>query len=72
MADYTEASSNASDALNSSSDGMVRSYTVSTNSRTVDRGPIKDQVEAAVMLEGLANRRSAGMFRVGKFREPRQ
>lgn len=71
MSDYSTASSNANDAINNASEGLVEEYEVRTNGRRVKRGPLKDQIDAATRLEGLANRRSGGMFRVGKFKDPR-
>lgn len=71
MADYSTASSNANDAINSSSEGLVEEYEIRSNGRRVKRGALKDQIDAVARLEGLANRRSGGMFRVGKFKDPR-
>jgi hypothetical protein len=37
----------------------------------VKRGKVTDQVQAAVLLEALAHRRSNGLFRLAKPRNPR-
>lgn len=68
MADYSTASANATTALNSSTDGgFVEEYEVSHGKRRVRRGKPTEQVQAALLLEGIAARRSAGaMFRVAK------
>lgn len=69
MADYSTAASNATDALNAAtSGGMVEEYEV--GGRRVKRGRVTDQVKAAAMLNGLANRQSGGMLRAAKFQEP--
>lgn len=73
MADYSTASQNAQDALdNSTEGGLVEEYEVGPNSSRVKRGSPADQVKAAAMLEGLAARRSGGLVRLTKFRQPRQ
>ena len=70
MANYSTASSNASDALDASTDGeFVEEYSV--GNRRVRRGRAIDQIKAALFLEGLADRRSNGFTRVAKYREPR-
>lgn len=58
MADYSTASSNATDALDNAADGMVEEYEIRTTGRRVKRGKLLEQVQAAAMLEGLAARRS--------------
>lgn len=70
MADYTTAESNAQDALEDATGaGMVEEYQV--GNRRVRRGRLIDQVKTAAMLEGLAARRSSGLFRLAKPRDPR-
>lgn len=72
MADYSTASQAAIDALNSAADGgLVEEYEVGANSSRVKRGRPVDQVKAALLLEGMANRRANGMTRLAKFRTPR-
>lgn len=68
MADYSTASNNAAASLNASTDGgFVEEYEVSPGRRRVKRGKPMEQVQAALMLEGIAARRSAGgLFRVAK------
>jgi hypothetical protein len=71
MADYSTASSNAEDALESSAEGLIEEYEIGTNRRRVKRGRVPDQVDAAAKLEGLAARRSRGIFTLGKFANPK-
>jgi hypothetical protein len=72
MADYSTAASNAEDALDSASDGMVEEYTISPTGRTVKRGKLKDQIVAASLLEGLAARRGGrAICALAKFKTPR-
>lgn len=67
MADYSDASSNASDALTSASDGLIEEYEIRSNGRRVRRGKAVDQLKAAVLLEGLAARRGGkGIFTLAK------
>lgn len=71
MADYSTSSSNANSAINNSSEGLIEEYEISQSGRRVKRGSLKGQIEAAVMLEGLAARRaSGGLFRVAKLQDP--
>lgn len=70
MADYSTASTNASDALADSSEGLVEEYEIRTNGRRVKRGRLIDQVQAAAMLEGLAARRAGSLFTVAKMKNP--
>lgn len=73
MADYSTASENAADSLNNATDaGFVEEYEKSPNKLRVRRGTLIDQVKSALMLEGLSLRRSTGLFRGAKFKEPRQ
>lgn len=70
MADYSTASDNAADALGN--DGFVEEYEISANGRRVKRGSLKNQLETATLLEGLAARRAAGgLFKLAKPRSPR-
>lgn len=71
MTDYSTASSNAADALDDASEGLIEEYEIRTNGRRVKRGKAKDQIEAAILLEALAERRSSGLFRLAKPRSPR-
>lgn len=70
MADYSTAADNAADALENAADGLVEEYTIGANHRSVKRGKAKDQIEAALLLEALAARRNAGIFRLAKPRNP--
>ena len=71
MADYSTASDNAGDALETAAEGLVEEYEIRTNGRRVKRGRVIDQVQAAAMLEGLAARRSRNaLFNVAKFKSP--
>lgn len=70
MADYSTASENAQDALEDAAEGLIEEYEIRTNGRRVKRGRVQDQVQAAAMLEGLAARRSRGIFTLGKFKNP--
>lgn len=72
MSDYSTASLNAQANLASSSDGgIVEEYEVGPGGRRrVKRGNVKDQVAAALLLEGIASRRAAGgIMRVAKVRD---
>lgn len=71
MSDYSTASSNANDALDDAADGFVEEYEISARGRRVKRGRVKDQVQTAILLEGLAARRSGGLFRLAKPRSRR-
>jgi hypothetical protein len=71
MTDYSDAASNALDALTDASEGMVEEYEIRSNGRRVKRGRVKDQVEAAVLLQALAARQSGGLFRLAKPKAPR-
>lgn len=72
MADYSTASSNAEAALNNAADGFVEEYEITNRGRRVKRGKVVDQVQAALLLEGIAARRSAGsVFRLAKRKNPR-
>ena len=71
MSDYSTASSNADDALDNAADGFVEEYEISSRGRRVKRGRLPDQVKTAALLEGLAARRSGGLFRLAKPRNPR-
>ena len=57
MADYSEASENANDALTSAAEGLIEEYEIRSNGRRVKRGRVEDQVKSAAILEGLAARR---------------
>ena len=74
MADYSTASSAANSALNTSADGgMVEEYEIGPNRRRVKRGRAADQIAGALLLEGIAARRSAGgLFRVVKIKDARE
>lgn len=71
MADYSTASANATTALNNATDGgFVQEYEIGPRTRRVVRGNPLDQVKGALLLEGIAARRSAGsMFRVAKMKD---
>lgn len=70
MSDYSTAAASALSSLNSSTDGgMVEEYEVGPGRRRVKRGKAKDQIEAALLLEGIAARRSGGLFNLAKRRE---
>ena len=72
MAGYSQAAANSETALNNSTDGgFVEEYEVSETSKRVRRGTPTEQVRAALMLEGIAARRSGGLHHVVKFRKPR-
>jgi len=71
MADYSTAASNAADALDSASEGLIEEYEIRATGRRVKRGKPEDQVKAAILLEGLAARRSQGLHRLAKPRSPR-
>lgn len=72
MADYSTASSNAQDALSNAAEGFVEEYEITNRGRRVKRGKVADQVQAALLLEGIAARRSAGsVFRLAKRKNPR-
>ena len=69
--DYSTASSNASDALDSAADGLIEEYEIRSNGRRVKRGSLVDQVKTASLLEGLSARRSRGIFTLARFKNPR-
>jgi hypothetical protein len=72
MADYSDAASNANDALTTSSDGLIEEYEISPRGRRVKRGKASDQIKAALLLEGLAARRGGrALCNVAKFKAPR-
>lgn len=72
MADYSQANTNAQDALANAADGFVEEYEITNRGRRVKRGRVADQVQAALLLEGIAARRSAGgIFRLAKRKNPR-
>ena len=71
MADYSTAAQNASDALTDVAEGLVEEYEIRTNGRRVKRGRVQDQIQAAALLEGLAARRSGGLFTLAKMKNPR-
>jgi hypothetical protein len=71
MADFSTAAGNAEDALIDAAEGLVEEYEIRTNGRRVRRGRVQDQVQAAVLLEGLAARRAGGLFRLAKPKNPR-
>ena len=72
MADYSTASSNAGDALETAADGLIEEYEIRTNGRRVKRGRVIDQVQAAAMLEGLAARRSGSkLFTLARHKDAR-
>ena len=67
MADYSTAASNATTALNNSTDGgFVEEYEVKDDGRRVRRGSLLDQVKAAAMLNALSNRK---LHQLPKLRE---
>lgn len=71
MADYSTASSNAQDALANSAEGFVEEYEITNRGRSVKHGKVTDQVQAALLLEGIAARRSSGsIFRLAKRKNP--
>jgi len=67
MTDYTSAKTNLETAIGN---GLVEEYEVSKDKRRVRRGSVASQIDALARLEGLAARRSGGMFRVAKMQEP--
>lgn len=72
MTDYSAASSNANDALETAADGLIEEYEIRSNGRRVKRGRVHDQVQSAAILEGLAVRRArGGIFNVAKVKNPR-
>ena len=72
MADYSNAASNAEDALTTSSDGLIEEYEISPRGRRVKRGRAADQIKAAAILEGLAARRAGRpVCNVAKMKTPR-
>lgn len=71
MADYSDASEAAQDALANAAEGFVEEYEITNRGRRVKRGRVADQVQAALLLEGIAARRSGGLFRLAKRRNPR-
>lgn len=71
MTDYSDAAANAADAIANSADGLIEEYEIRANGRRVKRGKAKDQLDAALLLEGLAARRSRGIFTLGKPKNPR-
>lgn len=71
MADYSTANSNAQSALNNAADGFVEEYEITNRGRRVKRGKVADQVQAALLLEGIATRRSSGsLFKLAKRKNP--
>lgn len=53
------------------SNEFVEEYEVGSGKRRVKRGPIKDQVNSMLRLEGLVARRaSGGLLKLAKFKEP--
>ena len=71
MADYSEAASNASDALDSN-DGLIEEYEISPRGMRVRKGKATDQLKTALLLEGLAARRGGRpLFTLAKPRAPR-
>jgi hypothetical protein len=72
MADYSDAASNAADALDSATDGMIEEYEIRKDGRRVRRGKATDQIQAALLLEALAARRGGkGICTLAKFKTPR-
>lgn len=72
MADYTTAAAAALEALEANTTGgFVEEYEIKPNARRVKLAGSVDQVKTALLLEGLAARRSSGLFRVAKPRNPR-
>lgn len=72
MADYSEAASNANEALTSSSDGLIEEYEIRKDGRRVKRGKASDQITAAALLEGLAARRGGrSVFNLAKPQTPK-
>jgi len=72
MADYSTAATNAETALNNSLDGgLVEEYEITETSQRIKRGNVLDQVKATALAEGLAARRSTGLFRLGKPTNPK-
>jgi hypothetical protein len=71
MADYSTAASNAESALDDAAEGLIEEYEIRTNGRRVKRGRVPDQVKAMAILEGLAARRSGGLFHLANPENPR-
>jgi hypothetical protein len=72
MADYSTASSNAGDALDSAAEGFVEEYEIRSNGRRVKRGRLIEQIQAAALLEGLAARRSGSkLFTLARHKDAR-
>ena len=69
MADFSTAATQALNAL--SAGALIEEYEVTDRGRRVKHGRPLEQVEAAIRLNALAARCTGGLFRVGKFRNPR-
>lgn len=73
MADYSATATSINDALATSAGaGMIEEYEAGRGRVRVKRGKPTEQVQAALLLEGIAARRAngSGLFRVGKFQRP--
>ncbi|WP_417850168.1 hypothetical protein [Thalassoglobus sp.] len=70
MSDYQTAANAAIDHLAENAGGIVEEYTTE-DGRSVRRGKASEQIDAALKLEGIANRRRNGLFRVAKMQEPK-
>lgn len=59
----------ATQALNAIAEGgLIESYDINKNGRSVTRGSVVDQVDAAIKLQALANRQANGnLFQIGVF-----
>lgn len=69
MATLSDAAQAAIDAISdAASGGFVEEYRIGRQGRMVRRGRPTDQVDAAIKMEALANRRTNGLFRLAKLR----
>lgn len=69
MSDLSTAAQSIIDSLASSAaGGFVEEYRIGPQGRMVRRGKPAEQVDAAIKLEAISNRRSTGMFRLAKLR----
>lgn len=69
MATLSDAAESAVNSIASSaSGGFVEEYRLGPQGRMVRRGKPTEQVDAAIKLEAVANRRASGMFRLAKLR----
>lgn len=71
MSDYSTAAASAQEALEDSTDGgFIEEYRIGSNFRQVRHALPLDQLRAATMLEGLAARRSRGIFTLARMKNP--